>query len=211
MLSRWRTLFRRAQVERELDEELAYHLEQLIAEHRRAGMSADEARAAALRSFGGLEQAKESCRDAHGARPLEDFLRDLVYGMRSLRRSPTFTAMVVLCLAIGIGANVTIFSFYNGVLLRPLPVPDPAQLVRFADGRAGGTSHDERPNPGRVELYSYPLYQRLRDQELVAGHFDGPLAAQQSGTTASQVQRVGAPSDAFDDDAIGRCVSSNFF
>jgi predicted permease len=210
---RLRALLRRGAVESELDEELRYHLDKLRDENLARGMSAEEALADARKSFGGVEQAREECRDARGTRWLEDLVRDLGYGLRSLRRSPGFTALVVACLGIGIGANLTVFSLYNAVLLRPLRVQDPAHLVRFADGMFGGVSQDEKPDPGRVAAYSYPLYQHLRDHPQVQRHFTG-LAAQQSGNTTSLVRWSGAGdrgAQTFDDDAVGRAVSAGYF
>ena len=168
---RLRALLRRKAVERELDEEVRYHLDRLIAEGLAAGMSADAARAAALRSFAGVEQAKEECRDARGTRLLDDLLHDLRYAARGLRRSPGFAVTVVLCLAVGIGANVTIFSLYNGALLRPMPVTvsGTARALcrrvqrRHRDGREAATG----PR-GVVLLPAVPTAPRWTDRERAA-------------------------------------------
>jgi len=114
-------LFRRGQAGARLDEELRFHLEQQIAENIAAGMSAEEARYAALRSFGNPALLREQARATWSWTWLELLWRDVCYGMRSLKRSPGFSSIAILVMALGIGANVAMFTVVRSVLLKPLP------------------------------------------------------------------------------------------
>jgi len=166
---RFRSLFRRQQVEQELDEELRYHLDRQVEEHIAKGMTRDEARSAALRALGGVEQRKEECRDMRRVNYLEHLLQDFRYAVRVLRRSPGYTAVAIMSLTLGIGANTAIFQLLNAVRLRSLPVPNPQELaeVRVAGGNGGyGIQR------GINSELTNPLWERIRaNQQAFSGIF----------------------------------------
>jgi predicted permease len=198
-LARIRGLFRQRALDSRLDEELQFHLDLETAANRRRGMTAPEAERAARRAFGGEQQVKEIYRAQRGLPMLELLFKDLQYGLRTIRRSPGFTAIAVLSLALGIGANTAIFTLIDALMLRSLPVEKPDRLVAIGDvARPGGMS-----NGGpRLDLFSYPLYRQLREQNQV---FSGLAASGRAGRLDVEISGGG------EEPVRGRLVSGNFF
>jgi putative ABC transport system permease protein len=139
---RLRSLFHRNVVEEELDDELQYHLEMETAAYVRRGLSARDARDAARRGLGNVAYRKEEVRDTRGTRWIEEFLGDVHFALRSLRRSRGFAATVILTLALGIGANTAMFTLLRGTLLRQLPNRDGDRLVYLRQEAPGAKQQD---------------------------------------------------------------------
>ena len=151
---RLRALFRKSEVERELDDELRFHLEKEMEQNLARGMDPEEARLTALRSFGGVDKVKEESRDTRGVRFVEEFFNDVRYSLRVLLRKPGFTLTVIITLALGIGANTAIFSVVNAVLLRELPLKNPDEVMWVWSTR---TDRDKAP-------FTLPDFLDYRDQ-----------------------------------------------
>jgi putative ABC transport system permease protein len=148
-ISNWlRSLLRRNKAEHELSDEMRFHLERQIEENIRAGMTPQDARRAAMREFGGVEQCKEECRDERRVNLLENLLQDIRYGLRMLRKSPSFTLFAVAVLALGIAANSAIFSIADAVLIRPLPYRDANRLVLLWEDASAFSFPKDTPAPG---------------------------------------------------------------
>ncbi|HLL77419.1 MAG TPA: ABC transporter permease [Pyrinomonadaceae bacterium] len=173
-----------------MDEELRYHLEREIELNLAEGASPEEARRAALRSFGGVEQAKERCREARGLKLAEDLWQDLRYAARSLRKRPGFTLVAVLTLALGIGANTAIFSVVNGVMLKPLDFPDSDRLIALSE------TSKEVP----VMSVAYPNYLDWRASQTVFEEMAARMPAGGALTGDGEPERV-----------TGRWVTASFF
>ena len=153
----WRWLsfgWNREARERAIEAELEFHLEEEAAERETAGLPAEEARRGARLDLGNLTLVKESTREAWGWRAIESWMQDLRYGMRTLAKNPAFTITAVVSLALGIGANIAIYSIINAVMLRTLPVKDPQELVGLG---IAGKNHSP--------IFTNPLWEAIRDSE----------------------------------------------
>lgn len=189
---RLRSLFRRDQVEADLDEELRYHLERQIEVNIAAGMPLEEARYTALRAMHGLDQRKEECRDMRRVRFIEDLWQDFRFSLRTLRKRPAFTVIALVTLALGIGANTAIFTVVNAVLLRPLPYPGAEMLMEV--GRAFPGSN--------VQALSEPKFVFLRDNNQSFGAITATQAMGSNTYLGDQSQTEYIP---------GLIVSADFF
>jgi putative ABC transport system permease protein len=190
-----RALLSRARAERELGEELRYHIEQQTEQNIRLKMNPDEARYAARKAFGGVEQAKERSRDARGVRWLEELWQDLRYGARMLIKSPGFSFVAVLTLALGIGANTAIFSVIEAVLLRPLPYQNPDRLCVLW-----------KSVPARNIEWDWTSYPTIRDWRDHSRAFE-----EMAVILRPEGSEVTFPSDAGLEKIQGSKVSGNFF
>ena len=187
LFSRLLSHLRRDKTEREMNDEMRFHLEMVTEENLRRGMSTEEARREARRSFGGVEQVKEACRDVSRLRWIEDLWQDLRYGVRMLRKHPGFTSVAVLTLSLGIGVNTAIFTLLD-IVFRPLPVKDPDAIVEISWQRG---------------MPSFPDYVYLRDHTQIL-----------SGLTAIEPTEMVLTSQTASEEEQrmrGEFVSDNFF
>ena len=132
---------RRRQMMQDLDQEIREHIAMETQDNVERGMSPEEARYAALRKFGNMTRVKEETREVWSLTRLEQLLQDVHFGARTLRKSPGFTAIAIITLALGVGATAAIFSFVNAVLLKPLAYPDPERIVSVGEKLPDGFSN----------------------------------------------------------------------
>jgi predicted permease len=210
-----RRLFHKEQSEKYLDAELRFHLERQISDSVAAGMPPEEARRRAHIDFGGLESIKQQSRESRRGNFIEPLIQDVRYGFRMIRKNPGFTAVAVLTLALGLGANTAIFSLINAVMLRSLPVPRPRDIVllRWAARRGPDTvgsyfwggcpkeSGDSVVSVPKGCSFSYPMYEQIHTQQSV---FSGISAF--IGSSDFHINVNGLPSKAH-----GDFVGADFF
>src|SRR5882757_1218890 len=189
---RLRSIFHKNRTELDLSEEFQFHLQNQIDEYVAEGMNPKEARQAALRSLGGIEQAKEECRDARKVSLIENFLQDVGFGLRMLRRSPGFSLLAILCLTLGIGANAAVFSWIEGILFRPYPRVANQDSLFVVAGTARGES--------RFDGVSWPDFVDFSRNSTL---FESFIASKIIGTTLSLGDRA--------ERAVGLLVSPNYF
>ena len=199
---RLRALFSRGSLERELDAEVRFHLEREAEKYERHGMPHEAALRRARVEFGGVEHMKELSRDTRGTARLESIGRDLRYAIRSLKSRPAFTLTVIATLALGIGANTAIFTLIDALVLRPLPVPHPEQLVIVGDPAAVNSNNVGSPV---TDYVSYLLYRDVRARNTVftdmyATGWSGPIDVQ-----------IGSGTGATAEQPRARFVTGNFF
>ncbi|HEY4217216.1 MAG TPA: ABC transporter permease [Gemmatimonadaceae bacterium] len=205
----FRLPFGRANIAREVDDELAFHLDMRVQRLMAAGMSPDAARREALRQFGNVDTVRQDCvsmdeqreRAMSRANVWDELIQDVAYALRTLRRNPGFTAVIVLALALGIGANTAIFTLIDAVVVRGLPVSHPEQLVAVGDTRRVSSLSQGAP---RTDLISYPLYRDIRE------HFDSFSGVLASGRVDRMDVTIGS-SGTGAEHPRGRYVSDNYF
>lgn len=190
--ARWRSFFHPDRVDEDMKEELREHLEQQTRENITQGMAPEEARRSAIHRLGGITQVEQQCRDARGGSLLEDFAQDLRYGVRQLVRSPGFSALAILCLTLGIGANAAVFSWAEGILFRPYPLVAHQERLFALAGTARGET-------GANEL-SWPDFEDLRRNCSLC---ENAFVTKITGSTLS----VGDHAE----NARGSIVSANYF
>ena len=198
---RLRALFHRKRADHDLKDELDFHIQMLTRKNQSRGVDSDEARRQAWLRFGGLSRVEEECRDERRVRLIENVVQDLRLAIRRMSRDRGLTAVALISLALGIGANAAIFTLMNAVFLRSLPVRNPAGLLLLGDARSQGFSasiHDS------VSAYSWDLYKHLRDADIL----ESLAAFQSADNTVFSIRRPGWTSSSL---AVVKPVSGNYF
>jgi predicted permease len=210
MLSEWRNrtslrlkaLFHSKQLDRDLEDEVAFHLSMAEQKNRAQGISPEQSRHTARRQFGNTTSLKERSREMWTLVSLESLLQDIRFGARKLRKSPGFTIVAVLTLALGIGANTAIFSLIHTVMMKSLPFANPSELYRLGEGDGCCVLDGLQGNFG---IYSYALYKQLRDNTPEFSE----MAAFSGGLHLISVRRTGGAG--LSEPYVGEFVSGNYF
>jgi macrolide transport system ATP-binding/permease protein len=170
-LLHWRSLFRRRRFEANMEDEFAFHREALTNDLIAEGVPPAQARRRAQLEFGGDERYREECREAHRIHWFDEMSADVRFGFRTLRKAPVFSATAILSLALGIGANAFVFSVFNSLLLKPLPIEDAAR-VKFVETTSGAS-------------HAFPNYRDFRDNNStftgLVGYRIAPMSLERSG------------------------------
>jgi len=186
----WQRLLRRPELEKQLDKELRFHIEEHAAALMAKGLDPSEAHRQARITVGGLEQVKESCRDARGTRWLEDLWQDLRYALRTIRQRPGFASVVVLTLALGIGSTTLMFTVLNGVLFTPFHYRSPERLLSLQEKTAKPTQF------GDLWAFAYPNFLDVRSAvgslDSAAWRFTGGTVSQPGDAEYIQACEVSA-------------------
>jgi macrolide transport system ATP-binding/permease protein len=198
-----RRLFSRQKMETELDKELRFHFESQVADKIRSGVGESEARRRTRLEFGSMEQIKEDCRERRGTLWLESIVRDALYSLRRLRKSLAFSLIVVITLALGLGANPAIFTLVHGILLGSLPVADPEHLYRIGDQTDCCYLQGYVSDDGDVDIFSYDLFRQFQQ---ASPEFE-QLAAAQAGGGSYTVRWGASPAKSLRTEY----VSGNYF
>lgn len=196
-------LFVGKRMENDLDRELRFHFESQVVDKTRSGISESEARRLTRLEFGGIDQIKEDCRESRGTLWFESIVQDVRYGLRQFRKSPGFTLTAVITLALGIGANTSIFTLVHSVLERSLPVSDPSRLYRIGDQGTCCYFEGFESDNGDFDLFPYDLYLELQHS---SPEFE-QLAALQAGGSSLAVRSGSSPAKPL----RSEFVSGNYF
>lgn len=199
---RLRLLSKREQLDRDLQDEVSFHLAKRAEKYRGGGIDEEEARFAARRGLGNVTQVKEVCREMWTFASLEGVLQDARFAARKLRKSPGFALVAILTLALGIGANTAIFSLIHTVMLKSLPVANPSELYRVGQGNICCAVDGFQGNFG---IFSYALYKSIRENTAEFSQ----LAAFAGGLDNISVRRSGSAAVA--EPYVGEFVSGNYF
>lgn len=194
----------RHRADRDLTDEVQSHLDHLTDEYVRRGRNRDDARRLAVRDFGGIEGAKEAMRDARGLRPLETFLQDARYAVRLLVKTPTFSIVAIITLALAIGANTAIFSLVDAVILRPLPYERPTQLVSLWEERIGDNDVDASKGSSLVSSTT-------RSTVAPSNYLDYVKAPGFSGMAGFSSQALNLTNSGTPERLFGEAVTWNYF